>query len=327
MGSALVAFAISLVIGGAFARTPAMSRFVTRSAEGPRWRMDAVPLAGGIAMGAGFGVAIALFARDADGIGAVLAASFAALAVGLVDDVRALSPIVKLGGQLAAGLVLVIGGVQMQLPGGDAVGAVATVVWVAVAINAVNIFDNIDAAAGGVMLVSAATLGAWWMLGSGPSELPAALAGGIGGFLVFNLHPARIFMGDSGSHLLGAALAALTVLDGGRAGSGRPASWVFALAVPLVLVAVPLFDAAFVTVERIRHGRPIWVGGRDHTSHRLVALGLGVGPVAVVLGLAAAVAAGVASLAPLDGPWFAIAAGALALAGIFTWWRLARVEV
>jgi UDP-GlcNAc:undecaprenyl-phosphate GlcNAc-1-phosphate transferase len=289
--------------------------------------MDSVPLGGGLAMGAGFGVAIALFARDISGIWAVMAAAGVGLAVGLVDDVRPLPPLVKLGGQLAAGIVAVIGGVQMQLPGGEMVGAAATILWAVVVINAVNIFDNFDATAGGVTLIGSGALLAWWSLGSGPSEIPAALAGAIAGFLVLNLHPARIFMGDSGSHFLGSALASMTVLDAGRAGSGGTASWPLVVFVPLVLLAVPLFDAALVTVERIRHRRPAWVGGRDHTAHRLAALGVGTQTVAVVLWAAAAGSAGVATLAAAEGPWFAAGAGALAAIGLLAWWRLSLIEV
>jgi UDP-GlcNAc:undecaprenyl-phosphate GlcNAc-1-phosphate transferase len=210
-------------------------------------------------------------------------------------------------------------------PGPEAVAWVATIAWVVVAANACNLFDNFDGASGGVTVVAALALALWWGLGHGPTALAAALAGAVAGFLVWNFPPARLFMGDAGSHFLGTALAGLTLLDAGRAGTASPAPWPQAILVPIVLLAVPLFDTALVAVERRRHGRPLAVGGRDHTAHRLALLGLGARRVALLLWGLAVAAAGAASLAAA-GPWWfgagaaGVAAG-LALLGI----RLARV--
>jgi len=204
---------------------------------------------------------------------------------------------------------------------------VATIAWVVVAANALNLFDNFDGAAGGAALVAGLALSLWWGLGSGPTALGAALAGAVAGFLVWNAPPARIFMGDAGSHFLGAALAGLTLLDGGRAGTAGAAPAALAILVPVVLLAVPLFDTALVMVERQRHHRPLSVGARDHTSHRLARLGLRARPVVLILWGLSAAAAGAASLAAL-GPWWfgagvATLAAGLALLGV----RLGRVPV
>ena len=326
MLSALIAFGVSLIVCVAFIRFPGLGRLLTRGAASPRWRMDAVPLAGGLAMGAGFGAALLILGRDLPRVGAIFGAAFLGLAVGLWDDLRAMRPATKLAGQVAVGLAMASLGLTVDL-GPEAVAWIVTVAWVVVVANAVNLLDNMDAVAGGVTLVAAVTIWIWWSAGSGPVEIPAALAGAIAGFLVLNTPPAHLFMGDSGSHFLGAALAGLTLADAGRAGSaGAPSSWEVVL-VPLLVLAVPLFDTALVTVERIRHRRPVWEGGNDHTSHRMVRAGLGVRATAASLSLAAALTAGAASLAAIDGPWLAGAAVAIAVVALLAWWRLAKIEV
>lgn len=327
MPAALLALAVSAACGLAVVRVPWLRRSLTRTAGGTRWRTDPVPLAGGLAMAAGFGAAVAFFGRGAEGAWGVLAAAGAALAVGVIDDFRPLPPLLKLAGQAAAGLVLAGMGVRLALPGPAGVAWVVTVAWVVIAANAVNLFDNVDAAAGGAVLVAAGTLWLWWAVGGGPSPLAAGLAGAAVGFLVLNLPPARVFMGDGGSHFLGAALAGLTVLDSGRAGSAGPADAALVVVVPLLLLAVPLFDAALVVVERRRHHRPVMRGGADHTAHRLLALGLGLPRVVWLLWALCALSAGVASLAAAGWPW--LVSGAIPLAVGFTLLghRLARVPV
>ena len=327
MPAALVAGAVAAVLSLAVVQFPWLrDRFIRRS-EGARWRSDPVPRAGGLAMAGGFAVAVAVLGRAAEGVWPVLGAAGTALLVGLVDDLRPLPPLVKLAGQVAAGLVLAGAGVRLALPGPSAVAWAATVLWVVVAANALNLFDNVDAAAGGASLIAAGALWLWWAVGSGPSVLAAALAGAAAGFLAFNLPPARLFMGDAGSHFLGAALAGLTVLDAGRAGGAGPAPVALVVLVPLVLLAVPLFDTALVAVERVRHGRPVMAGGRDHTSHRLLALSLEVGPTVAVLWGIAIAAAGVAGLALAGWAWLAGAAALLAVGLAALGLRLARVPV
>jgi UDP-GlcNAc:undecaprenyl-phosphate GlcNAc-1-phosphate transferase len=327
MFAGLLAFALVVALAGACVRFPVLGRPFTRAAAGARWRVDAVPLAGGVAMAAAFAAAVAAFGRDLPGAGAVLAAAGAALAVGLADDLHPLPAWAKLAGQAGAGAILAALGVRASLPGPEAVAWVATIAWVVVAANALNLFDNFDGAAGGAALVASLALALWWGMGHGPVALAAALAGAAAGFLVWNFPPARVFMGDAGSHFLGAALAGLTLLDGGRAGGALPAPWPLVVLVPVVLLAVPLFDTALVAVERHRHHRPLAVGGRDHSAHRLSLLGLGPRPVAFLLWGLAAGAAGAASLAAAGRWWFAAGAGLLAAGLAVLGIRLGRVRV
>ena len=327
MPAGWLALGLAAGLSGAFVLFPSLGRPFTRAASGARWRADAVPLAGGLAMAAGFGAAVVAFGRDLPGAGAVLAAAATALGVGLADDLRPLPAWAKLAGQAGAGVVLAALGVRAALPGPEVVAWAATIVWVVVAANAMNLFDNFDGAAGGAALVASLALSLWWGWGSGPFPLGAALAGAAAGFLVWNFPPARVFMGDAGSHFLGAALAGLTLLDAGRVGRTEPASAALVVLVPVVLLAVPLFDTALVAVERRRHRRPLAVGGRDHTSHRLARLGLAPRPVALALWGLAAGAAGAASLAAAGEWWFAAGALVLALGLAALGLRLARVPV
>lgn len=323
------AFGLSAVLVAALAFLPALQRLLVRAARGERWRVDAVPVSGGIAMAAAFTAVAAAVAWDDPVVPPLLAAGWVALAVGLVDDLRALPPVVKIVGQVAAGSVLVAAGVRFPLAGDAIVAAVLTVLWVVVVANAINLIDNMDGLAAGVAAVAAITLWVWWSGGDGglPAAVPAALAGALLGFLVFNARRARIFMGDSGSLWMGSTLAALTVVDGGRVGAAGDADWWFVLAVPVVLIGVALFDTALVVVERLRHGRPVMVGGADHTSHRLVGAGLGPGGAVAVLWLLAAAGAGAATTARLGAGPFAASTALLVIGFAVLARRVVAVEV
>ncbi|HEX7880429.1 MAG TPA: MraY family glycosyltransferase [Candidatus Eisenbacteria bacterium] len=187
-------------------------------------------------------------------------ATFAFL-LGLVDDWRTLSPPAKLSGQvaLAVAFLSVAGTGPFDSPVLD---GVLGIIWIAGLMNACNFLDNMDGALGGAALPAAVGLG---LLSVRPdtADLGMILGAAIAGFLAWNRPPARIFLGDSGSLLIGGALA----LTGWTIASESDAlaGW---LALP-VIVAWPIFDMTFVTVTRLRRGQSPWVGGRDHTTHRL----------------------------------------------------------
>jgi UDP-GlcNAc:undecaprenyl-phosphate/decaprenyl-phosphate GlcNAc-1-phosphate transferase len=325
---AAIGLGVSLALSAAFVHVPALRSLLLRSAVGARWRLDAVPVSGGIAMGAGFAAAIA-WSMGQRTVAVVAAAGIVAILWGLLDDIATLRPMVKVTGQLAAAMVLVAGGVRFPLSSWVALEAVMTVVWVVAVANAVNLLDGMDGAAAGVAIVAAGTMWAWWATGSGdlPVVLPAALVGALGGFMAFNVGRARLFMGDSGATWLGVSLAALAVVDGGRLGGVTPAPPLLVLAVPAALLAVPLFDTMLVTIERRRHGRPTTVGGLDHTAHRLVAAGWTPGrAVALLWGLAAGAAGAATAYRPGVG-WFIAAATALCVVLVVLGVALSRVDV
>ena len=242
--------------------------------------------------------------------------------VGVVDDRRALGPWTKFGAQLAvaAGVVVVadlrlVTALDLFGPAGTATSAVLTVVWIIAICNAINFLDNMDGLAGGVAAVAAAIflaatiLNAQWFV----AGAFALLCGGLLGFLVHNVPPARIFMGDGGSLLVGWLLATLTVrttfVDTGDPAFALGTAW-YGVLMPLVVLAVPLYDLVAVSLIRIAQGRSPLVGDQQHLSHRLVWLGLSKrGAVVVIWALSAATGVGGIVLGSLA-PWQAILVGA-----------------
>jgi UDP-GlcNAc:undecaprenyl-phosphate GlcNAc-1-phosphate transferase len=177
-----------------------------------------------------------------------------ATALGIADDVRSISPQVRLLAQCSVG---VAAGFVEPAPG--PAGVLVTAAFVVVLVNAVNLLDGMDALASSVVAISAF---AFALLGGVVRDPALALAGALAGFLVFNRPPARIYLGDGGSYLIGTALALLaaTALDGQGA-----AAWI---ALPL-LVSVPLADTAIAILRRARSRRPLFAGDRSHVYDQL----------------------------------------------------------
>ena len=265
---------------------------------GRRLHARPTPTIGGIAMFIGFtGAVLATFLLDALGlieraafevlrINLVLAGSALIFAVMWIDDVVELAPRPKLLAQIAAGLIAVgpfvwdhtrypeargIVLTAFNLPWGQinlwdvsawlAIGA--TVFWIVGMSNTINLVDGMDGLAAGVSLIAALTLAAK-SIAQGQitvALLPLALAGTCTGFLLFNFPPARVFMGDTGSHLLGYALAVSAILGGAK------------LAAVLLVLGVPIIDVAWLIVARTLGGHSPAHSGRDHLHYRLLDLG------------------------------------------------------
>jgi UDP-GlcNAc:undecaprenyl-phosphate GlcNAc-1-phosphate transferase len=295
LGTALLAAVCAAIL------TTVLSRRTTLSAKPmpDRWHVRTTPITGGIAIFAGFLVALqpAIFSRAIDGryLPVVLGVA-GAFVVGLIDDVRTLRPRVKLAGQLAVAVLAVsLGLVPSWIP--LWAGAPVAVIVLVAGMNSVNLLDHIDGLAAGTALISASCLAliAGGVGGFGSSVVPAAIAGACAGYLPLNFWPRRpalIFMGDSGSHVLGFGLGGVALLSSG----GGVGSVVSAIAVPSLVLAVPMLDTLLVTVVRWVEGRPISQGGRDHSSHRLVYGGLGPQAAVLVLLAISAVCGGTAVL-------------------------------
>lgn len=235
-----------------------------------RWHQRPTALLGGAAIFSGFMTAALLFIPKDTQMLSVLVGAVLVFALGILDDFHPLPAQIKLIGQVLAACIPVFNAVIFTLPGNTLLSSLITVLWIVGITNAINLLDNMDGLAGGTATISAGFLFGFAVQNQVPTSalMAVCLGGAVLGFLPYNFHPARIFMGDAGSLVLGYVLATATVLGSGF----EYLSWT--LLAPIALLGVPIFDTCFVTVMRILHKRQITQGGKDHTSHRLVALGL-----------------------------------------------------
>lgn len=293
--SLLIAFAAAVALVPA-ARMLAIRIDVVARPRADRWHRTVVPLLGGVAIGLAT-LITSLLAGLAVSLPVVLFASMAMFVMGLVDDIMLLRPATKLVAQIAAAAALVYFGFRLNWLESRLLDSVLTMVWVVGLTNAFNLLDNMDGLCAGIAFVVAAMLLAgFWTGVSRDNAMPemtllAALAGAAAGFLIYNFPPASIFMGDSGSMLFGFSLAALTLgHEGVRASRSDVLS---VIAGPAFVLLIPIFDTTLVTVARLLSGRSPARGGRDHSSHRLVAIGLSERNAVLVLWLLASVGGGI----------------------------------
>ena len=237
-----------------------------------RWHGRPTALMGGIAI---YGAAtIGLFAVLPPGdVWAVWSGATLLFVVGAVDDLARVQPAAKLAAQVVATGLLLYAGYAFGAHWPLWLSLPVTLLWIVGITNAVNLLDNMDGLAAGIAGLAAVVMAVF--AGLTGSATAVALGGAVGGaalgFLAFNYEPARIFMGDCGSLFLGFTIAALAlVVQQQAAGVGQLAIGL----VPLAVLAVPILDTTLVTCMRKLAGRPVSQGGRDHTSHRLVFLGL-----------------------------------------------------
>ena len=273
-----------------------------------RWHQRPVPLFGGIAIAAATLLGLVLL----DGVPRppVLAGGAAALfLLGAIDDVRPLNASTRLVVQFVVASAFVFLGYTLPWTGSETGDAVLTLLWVVGITNAFNLLDNMDGLCAGVAVIAGAALLAILLPAAGtPADAAAlrylaCLTGAAAGFLIYNREPASIFMGDAGSLFIGVSFAFLT-LAAATPAPGPAAPSAAAVAVPVLVLLVPLLDTALVTSTRLLAARSALAGGRDHASHRLVALGLTEGQaVALLWGLAAAGGAAGWCAARLDASW------------------------
>jgi UDP-GlcNAc:undecaprenyl-phosphate GlcNAc-1-phosphate transferase len=240
-----------------------------------RWHRRPVPHLGGLAMFAA--LAAVLTATGVVGpLAPLCLASTLMFAIGLLDDVRPISATAKLVAQMVVAALLLYWAPPVRITGFPVLDLFLAFFWLVGITNAFNLLDNIDGLASGVAAIAGTFFLAILLRNGSGSLAPLAMAmaafvGVAVGFLVYNFEPASIFMGDSGSYLLGSFLAGATLL----ATPGLKAELAPAAAIPVVILLIPIFDTAFVTFTRRLAGRSAFAGGRDHISHRLVALGIG----------------------------------------------------
>jgi UDP-GlcNAc:undecaprenyl-phosphate GlcNAc-1-phosphate transferase len=271
-------FGVALAFAAALALTPLVGLLARRwgmvsRPRAERWSKRPTALLGGVAIAAALVLAAATLLPPTPHVWAVLGGSCFLFAVGLVDDLRGLKPYQKLIGQVMGASAVVLGGLSLPWTPSPVVNQTLTLFWLVGITNAVNLLDNMDGLAAGVSAIASAFLAAILFADGQPAEalLMAAFAAALVGFLVFNFNPASIFMGDCGSLFVGFFLASSALL---HEGGGRSRGFLAVLAVPVLILVIPIFDTTLVAVLRKLSGRAVSQGGRDHTSHRLVALGL-----------------------------------------------------
>jgi UDP-GlcNAc:undecaprenyl-phosphate GlcNAc-1-phosphate transferase len=298
--------------------------------EARKLHLKATPLLGGVAVAlgaiAGAGVLVSHFElavpREAGWWGA---GALGALFLGLVDDRFGMHPLPKLLLQIGVAGVFLAGGVYPTAGLGPWVGIPLGLFWIVAMMNAINFLDNMDGIVGGISAILASGLGVLLLSWGHYSEaiFAFALAGAALAFLRFNFSPASVFLGDAGSLFLGYSLGALSLL---AAESGPDIEGSVAA---LLILGYPVFDLSFVVLMRLREGRKIYHGGKDHTTHRLSTM-IG-GPRRTALGVylwAAALTASGVGVAKSEGFWNTLPW--LILWGLALFWfgiRLARVPV
>jgi len=265
----LTAVSLALVATPLLRRLAITTGFVDQP-TGAKSHRRPVPYLGGVAIITSVLAALLFEARAAPRVAVLMAGAAGLGAMGLLDDDRTVDPRFRFLAETAAAVLAVAVGVRIHATGVEAIDILVTILWIVGVTNAFNLLDNMDALATGVSAMAALAVFALAILGRQPviATLAAAVAGACLGFLAYNRPPASIFMGDAGSLFLGFVLALLTINV--SPALLPPLSFV----VPLLLLAVPVLDTTVVTLSRLRRGRPVSQGGRDHLSHRLVARGL-----------------------------------------------------
>ena len=243
---------------------------------------EPVPYLGGVAIALGISIItfVALFFSDNNsliierGLTAIIPAITLGI-IGLIDDLLSLSPWPRLMMQTVVGTVVALVLVQTGTLGiafnNDFINCSVTILWIVGICNSINFFDNIDGAASGTVAIAA--LGVFYIAFDRGQELLSTLTivtvGATLGFLMWNKSPAKIFMGDAGALFLGVIISVSTI----RVNPGIVPTWK-SLAIPLILLAIPLLDTCVAVLSRISRGLSPLTGGKDHLSHRLVRGGL-----------------------------------------------------
>ncbi len=319
----IAASALVLAVGA----TPLMRRValylgVIDQPNARKIHVNPVPLLGGAAIYIAFIVTLwALGDRRYinEVVGVFLGATLMSL-MGVVDDRWGLGSYVKLAGQFLAAGILIYSGVQVRLFG-NWLDIAITLAWVVGITNAMNLLDNMDGLSGGIAMIAAtffvllASLSNQYLVGA----LAAALAGACAGFLFYNWNPAHIFMGDTGSLFIGFLLAAVAIKL-----RFPSSSLTIAWMIPIMVLAVPVFDTTLVFISRLRRGKnPLTTPGKDHVSHRLALL-TGSKREAVLLCYLIGCAAGMVAIFVSDARGLeAWASGAIMLGvAIYGIWRL-----
>ncbi len=240
-----------------------------------------MPRFGGIAIFAGIMVGLAVFAQGRPHVDAIMVGCTLTYILGAIDDVKGMKPIIKFAGQVVCASVVFAMGLRIQfitnwfgtghMNLGIAACYILTVIWLVAITNAVNLVDGLDGLAAGISAISALSIAyvsyihGWYF----PTTCMMVLAGACVGFLPYNFHPAKTFMGDGGSQLLGFALAALSIL-----GTVKSAT-LFVVVIPALVLGLPIFDTLMAIIRRTLRHQSIGTADKEHLHHRILRAGFG----------------------------------------------------
>jgi UDP-GlcNAc:undecaprenyl-phosphate GlcNAc-1-phosphate transferase len=275
IGTYLLSLGLSAIFCAVFRRYGGRFGYVANP-EQDRWHRTATPLGGGIAIYLSFLIVISL----TFGIGSLSQQPYMALLIsasgifllGLLDDFRKFRPQTKLLWQILAASFFISFGFSLQLTPWNTLNFFLTLFWIVGIMNAFNLLDNMDGMAAGIALIALFFRFLIFVIdGNAQSSiLCLIMMGALMGFLFFNFPRASIFMGDAGSLFIG-FFTSTVVMTGGYPYTKAVVS---VLLLPVLILLIPIFDTALVTISRMLSRRPIYLGGKDHLSHRLVAVGL-----------------------------------------------------
>ena len=341
-------YSLTLLIAAAltYMLTPLVSKFAMRQKAVASVRerdihTETTPRWGGVAMWLSMGATLLMVqnlelvgkAYSRELLGIFLAASFVLL-IGILDDRFELDAVTKLAGQGLAAAILLLFGIQILWLPIDGIivlptniGQLLTVLVVIVIINAVNFVDGLDGLATGIVAISAASFfGFSYLLAvengfsraGAPSLVTAIVIGTCIGFLPHNIHPARIFMGDSGSMFLGLVLAAAAItlmgqIDANAVFSENIGPAALPLLLPFAVLAIPLLDLGLAVLRRVRRGKSPFAPDKEHLHHKLMSMGNSQQRTSVILYLGTGMLALPAMLSAFIPVWAALVVGALLL--------------
>ncbi|MDR1615481.1 MAG: undecaprenyl/decaprenyl-phosphate alpha-N-acetylglucosaminyl 1-phosphate transferase [Syntrophomonadaceae bacterium] len=237
-----------------------------------------MPRLGGLGIFIAFTVTALIFLNLSAPVVGVLVGACVITVVGVLDDIYQLSPVVKLLGQSIAAVVAMSFGVMVHFLTNPFDGLLwlgylsipITFLWIVGVTNAINLIDGLDGLAAGVSAIAAATMGVVALLNGGyeTAFMAFILVAALSGFIPYNFFPARTFMGDGGSNLLGFLLSCIAVL-----GAVKSAA-IFSLFIPIVILGIPILDTFFAIIRRINRKAPIFKPDKGHLHHQLLAMGL-----------------------------------------------------
>lgn len=298
----IVSVTFSVLINGLFLKFSGNLGMRDVKSEFIRWSSTSKPSFGGISFYILFLLSVAVLGvlfsdlsyRPSKEILAIVSACTLGFIVGLSDDAYNTVPIVKFIGQFTCANILIYMGIKINISPNDAVNYFFTLLWVIGLMNSINMLDNMDGITTmvSICIIFGALVVMYFNVSMDEEVYGMMLLGVLGaliGFLIFNWHPSKMYMGDTGSQFLGVFLSVISIRffwnEMRDYTTEAPSLQIRQFVIPMLLFIVPLIDTITVVIRRIARGQSPFVGGRDHITHNLAYLGLSDRSVAIVLGL------------------------------------------